>query len=159
MRIKKLTTALFIYAVAASSFAQITAAMKSSVTVTAACDVSMNDFVFGETNFVSDKLLMGKLKLKCNPGVVATISLSGGNSADPSARYMVNEEDTTQKLGYKIHLTGEDNSIGDGSQGTSVFTIIGNGGLQEQSISGTVMKGQYLTPGIYRDRITFTVNY
>lgn len=156
---KKIKSVFLLLLVSSTTFAQNTASMKSAVTITAACDVGMNDFVFGSTTFVDDKLLLGNLKIKCNPGVVGTITLSGGNSLDPSARYMVNDSDTTQKLNYKIHLTGEDTNIGDGTRGTSTFMITGNGQLQEQSISGTVMKGQYLRPGLYRDNITFNVNY
>ncbi len=88
-----------------------------------------------------------------------TVSLSAGNAATPSGRYL---NMSGNHLGYNIYTsTGYATVWGDGSDGsvTQSFNSVLSLGTISYTGYGRIPAGQYVAAGPYADTITVTVTY
>jgi spore coat protein U-like protein len=87
-----------------------------------------------------------------------TISLSSGNGANPTARYMLRG---TTHLNYNLYTTNAHTSVwGDAGGGvkqtySSTLTL----GSINYTVYGLIFGAQFVTPGLYTDSLTVTVDY
>jgi spore coat protein U-like protein len=90
-------------------------------------------------------------------GQVVSIAFSRGNAATFSPRIMLNG---LQQLQYNLYLdAGFTNIWGDGTGGTSIYSVNTSGAGTSLTIFGRVPAGQDLTAGSYMDTITATMNW
>jgi len=87
-----------------------------------------------------------------------TISLSAGNGANPTSRYMLRG---TTHLNYNIYTTNGYGTVwGDATGGSKqTYTTLLNLGSVNYTAYGVIPGGQFVTPGLYTDSLTVTVNY
>ncbi len=87
-----------------------------------------------------------------------TLSLSGGNGGNPTTRYMLR---SGTHLNYNLYTTNGHGSVwGDSSGGVKqTYNTLLNLGSVNFTVYGLVFGGQFVTPGMYTDSVTVTVNY
>lgn len=131
----------------------------TSAQLQSTCSVNIDDINFGEISFKSDKVVLSLLSTTCSKGITAIGSISTGVSNDYNQRYLTDGTVDSDKLNYRVSLPGKVASIGDGTSGTQTITITGTGITDSQWISGIVLRGQYLKPGLYNDTLVFKLTY
>lgn len=124
--------------------------------VVADCQITAQDMNFGTYSSAAAATASTPLNLRCTPGSAATVSLDGGSSGNPQARYMVGPANLNYQLYRDAALQDPINTGGaafqlQGSQNTGqtvVFTVFGQ-----------VPAGQIVPAGNFVDTIRVTVQY
>lgn len=132
---------------AGTAMADDTADLLVQATVDAACEVTGGTLDFGSLNSLTGGQASGDVDVtvQCTNGTDYTLAGGGGNSGDPTARYMEHETDATQTIAYTLTIpTG----------GTA------DGSAQTVNISGTIDEADYQwkKAGNYEDTVVLTVS-
>lgn len=146
---------------ASSSFALTpTTTMQSQITLNGACTITIPTVNFGVIRYNSDTVKLTSLKTLCSKGVTGQVSMTMGNrgstafDGERAARFLKNDNAPDQNLKYLVSLPGKDYFAEE-----SFLTIEGNGTEVSNWVSFLILRGQYLTPGIYTDNLTVTISY
>lgn len=119
-------------------------------------NISFFDLKPGQTTAV--QMLTAQLNALCTKGTPFTIKLSPGNGTY-AQRNMVSP-DSDDKLLYHIYTRINNTiSLGDGSTGTGVYTGVGNNNFIPYLMYLRINRNQYVTPGLYTDELTLTIEY
>lgn len=131
-----------------------TATLTVRATVENGCTVAGDVLDFGTYLSGQSRDATGHAQLEihnCN-GMQVTISVSGGNSGNPSGRYMTSS--AADQLNYQIYKSPGRQDPWVDPMNTS---ISGDPGIVD--IYGVIPAGQTVAPGVYEDTLTVTVNF
>ena len=156
---KKYIIALFTTLGLTTNTLAITTTMDTTATLQSSCSFSMPIVNFGEIEYTYDKTTLTQLEFTCSKGVNALVTIEGGNAGE-SFRYMSDGTPTSDKVRYSLNLPGKANQpLGDGTNGTYTFNLVGSGVQNFQWIGAQVLRGQYVKPGNYSDTLIMKVTY
>ncbi len=149
---------------AASAFMPMPASALLCGTVLEPVRVTTTGLSFGNyAPGAGDRKINGTIAIDC--GLLSvdllpnfTVALSSGNGATPLSRYMLHG---TTHLNYNLYTTNGYSSVwGDASGGVKqTYTTILNLGTVNYTVYGVIFGSQFVTPGMYTDSLTVTVNY
>ena len=157
---KKNILSIFLLLVSLSVNAEsISTSMESSAVLQSSCSFSMPTVNFGEIAYTYDKSKLTQLQFTCSKGVNALVTIEGGNDGE-SFRYMNDGTPTSDKVKYSLILPGNPlEPLGDGTNGTYTFSLVGTGVPKFQWIAGLVLREQYVKPGNYSDTLIMKFTY
>lgn len=137
----------------------LTTTMETAATLQSSCSFSMSTVNFEEIAYTYDKTSLTQLDFTCSKGVNALVTIEGGNAGE-SFRYMSDGTPTSDKVRYSLNLPGKANEpLGDGTNGTYTFNLMGTGEPDFQWIGAQVLRGQYVKPGNYSDTLIMKFTY
>lgn len=131
-----------------------TATLTVRATVENGCTISGDVLDFGTYVSGQSRDATGHAQLEihnCN-GMQVTIGINGGNSGDPSNRYMISS--AQGQLAYQIYK-----SPGKQEPWIDPMSTPISGDPAIVDIYGVIPSGQTVAPGVYEDTLTVTVNF
>lgn len=137
-----------------------TTTLQSQITLNGACTIKIPTVDFGVIRYNSDTVKLTSLKTLCSKGVTGQVSMTMGNRSSISfdgertARFLKNDNAPDQNLKYLVNLPAKEYFADE-----SFLTIEGNGTEVSNWLSFVILRGQYITPGIYTDNLTVTISY
>ena len=123
----------------------------------ATCTVSTTGLAFGPYDPFSTASVKssGSLTLSCNQALLAYVTLGGGSSGDPGARWMTSG---AARLGYNVYRDAALTRIwGDGNGYAGAWILLPS--TVPLPFYGSIPAGQDVAVGTYGDAITVTVNF
>jgi spore coat protein U-like protein len=147
-------------AMSAPSFS--TATIPVSATVVDSCSVSATALSFGNYNPLSANAVdtSGTVTALCTISTAFAISLNEGLGPGASVSSRKLSLGDGVAIDYAIYSDPSLTTVwGDGTNGTSVQTGVGNGAGQDFSLYGRLPGAQLAAVGVYSDTITVTISY
>ena len=126
-------------------------------TVVADCQVNVTDLNFGTYDQSAAKTGQTTINLQCTPGSAATISLSAGNSGNPSSRYMAGG---AGNLNYQLYRDAAlQDPINTAGMAFQLSGLANTGQVVPYNVYGQIPSGQLVAAGNYTDTIRVTVQF
>lgn len=135
----------------------------STASIASNCVVSSTDINFGSISpqASGQATATATVQAKCTNTTAYTVNIGPGTSGNFSQRTLTGTKSgNTDTLGYQIYQESTHvNILGDGSSDTVPLAGVGNGGFQNFTVYGLLYLNQYITPDVYRDALSVTINY
>ena len=138
-----------------------TSNFQSSATLTATCEIKVNNLAFGVVTATTTAT--STIELLCSKGIGAYIGIGFGNASYAAGRYMTGSVGNADQLFYNIYKEsayeevwkigdGLDSAISDGTK--QIITMYGKIGNYESGETDV-----YVKPDNYTDSVTVYLNY
>lgn len=135
-----------------------------TATVSATCLVTASggDVAFGlydPTSGTANDAGVGTVTVTCTNGTTYSIALGDG-SYYSTGRRMRSSTTTYEYLSYGLYQeAGRTTLWGDGTHGSVMSSLTGNGSAQAHGVYGRIPANQYVKPDSYLDTVVVTVTY
>jgi len=124
--------------------------------VVADCQLTSQDLNFGTYSSSSNSTANTIITLRCTPGSAATVSLNGGGSGNPQARYMSGPAN----LNYQVYRDAAlQDPINTGGAAWQLSSQENTGQTVTYTVYGQIPSAQTVPAGNYTDVIQVTVQY
>jgi spore coat protein U-like protein len=135
----------------------------STASIASNCVVSSTDINFGSISpqASGQATATATVQAKCTNTTAYTINIGPGASGSFSQRTLTGTKSgNTDSLNYQIYEESTHvNILGDGSSNTVPLAGVGSGAFQNFTVYGLLYLNQYITPDVYRDALSVTINY
>lgn len=158
----KIVVALLALGAHASFAATATGSLSVTATVEATCSVSTSTVAFGTIDSSTANTATGTVSVTCTNGTTYSIALGDGGyyGADSTGRNMRSGTTTYDYLPYELYQEDVHSTLwGDGTHGSVMSGLTGNGGAQPYTVYGLIPSGQYPKADTYGDAVVVTVTY
>lgn len=154
-----LATALLAVAPLASA-ATGTANMEVSIEITNSCSIEAGAIDFGAVSALTDAAdKTSILTVTCSNVGPIDVALGAGASGDIGSRHMVHESGaTTGTIAYQLY-NDEGVVLGDGSNGTAMFSATSIAGVQTYTVNASIEESGLKPLGNYSDTVVATVSF
>lgn len=157
----RLLAALLIFGANAAIAATTTTNLSVTATISATCSVTTGTVAFGTYDPTSGSPddATGTVTVTCTNGTGYSITLGDGLYYS-SGRRMRSSAVTYEYLTYELYQeAGRTTLWGDGTHGTVMGSLTGNGSAQAYTVYGRMPINQYSKPDSYADTVLVTVTY
>ncbi len=155
----RIPIALLVLGAAPAMAATATGNLSVTATVVATCSVATTPVAFGVINSATTNAATGTVAVSCTNGTGYSIALGDGGYFS-SGRRMQSSTTTYEYLPFELYQeVGHSTLWGDGSHGSVMGSLTGNGGTQSYNIYGLIPANQYSKADSYAATVQVTVTY
>jgi spore coat protein U-like protein len=126
------------------------------------CTINASNINFGTSGLLKAAITSsGTISVACTNKAPYAVTLSAGSASGATvSKRLMTRSGGSDQVGYQLYLdTSMKQPWGDGTNGTSTYTGVGNGSTQNIPVYARVPPQTTSTPGSYIDTVIATVTY